>query len=125
MPCTIEDFKTAARTYQCGGVSPYLNQYCEETGQQNWILTVDGSRPLSATISGYKGWDNKPPERAYADIIAGWQEGWELTREYCSKDDYWYWVMYPASLTTGIPLIWIAAGIAGIAVVYVLYKKLK
>ncbi len=99
--CTLKDWKREyVMRYDCGGASDYLNKLCDET-KTYYTLLVNYGSPIEAwRAKKAEGKDCRQilPPRDYNEVISGWRRGEELTREYCNKDDYCYWVKWPAYL---------------------------
>ena len=84
----LDVFKGTDKVYDSTN-SSFIESYDNIHGT-NSILKTYYSNPLKAEYYG----DSKPPEREYNDVIAGWKDGKELSRQ--KYEDYWYWVTYPA-----------------------------
>jgi hypothetical protein len=71
--------------------SRYLKTLCDNTGQA-YNLKIEYSHP----IQFYGKSSTMLPERTYNEVIVGWREGIEKSRQ--SIGGFWYWVDYPCEL---------------------------
>ena len=87
--CKVSDFIRSDERFD---VSDYL-AYCGLDG--SWVLSIFYSRPTKVEKYG----PTQPPERdECTQIVPGWRKGYDIERRFCSKDNNWYLVTYPAKL---------------------------
>jgi len=95
--CTCRDWEEYAegnypKVYDEEVITPIV-QICDEKAEGSYILVV-----LRDCLSSEVYGESKPPERDKCECYEGWKKGYELTREWCPKDEKWYWVKWKAKL---------------------------
>lgn len=86
---SISVFEGEDRTYS-GSISPFIESY-DNIHHTTSYLDVTYSNPLSFEYYG----DTPPVQREYNEVISGWEDGKEISRE--KYDGFWYWVTYPVN----------------------------
>ena len=59
-------------------------------------LTIFGSNLDAIRIQG--PYDTRPPTLTTDQIVANWEKGEDWEEQYCSKNNKYYWVIYPCRL---------------------------